>query len=92
LPVDAEAAWAFGLLSALLGLESEFALQRIKAAGAAVPRNGDLSMTQAMLHQRLEQPGEMREQLLHTVRHARTQRQILWARQRLELVPDTRQP
>lgn len=84
LPIDAESAWAFGLLAAVLGREPEFALGRVQAADVAIPRNGDLAMTLALLHERLGQPELVREHLLNTARYSRTPRQILWARQRLD--------
>jgi hypothetical protein len=51
-----------------------------------VPRNGDLSMALAMLHERLGQSERMREQLANTARHARSLQQRLWATQRIERV------
>jgi hypothetical protein len=84
MPLDAESAWAFAVLSAHLGLEAEFALQRLQIAADAVPRNGDLSMAAALLHERLGQPGHMREQLANTSRYSRSARQNAWAKQRLE--------
>lgn len=84
LPVDAEAAWALGLLSALMGRETEFASQRLAAAASAVPRNGDLAMARALVHERRGQAAEFQEQLVETVKHSRTARQIVWARSRLD--------
>jgi hypothetical protein len=83
LPVDAEAAWALGLLSALMGRETEFASQRLAAAASAVPRNGDLAMARAVVYESRGQVAEFQQQLVETVKYSRTARQIIWARSRL---------
>lgn len=84
LPVDAESAWAFGVLSAHLGLETQFALQRLEVAASAVPRSGDLSAAAALLHEKLGQTDLMRDQLAKVARFSRSVQQIAWAKKRLD--------
>lgn len=84
LPVDAESAWALGLLSAWLNREPEFALQRLQLAGAEVPNNADLFMARALLHERLAQKDQLLDHLHLTARYARSVKQRLWAAQRIE--------
>ncbi len=90
LPVDAEAAWAFGILAAALDSETAFALQRLELAQQAMPRHADLTMASALVHHRLKQQGEMIEALHKTARYARTAELREWALQRVDSVGRSR--
>jgi hypothetical protein len=81
LPVDAEAAWAHGLLAAGLKRDGEFALQRLGLARATLPVNVDLAISAAMVHGSLGRHEDMQQALQVVAIHSRSLKQRQWARQ-----------
>jgi hypothetical protein len=81
---DPEAAWAFGMLAASLNTQLEPALKFLEAARQSAPRNSDLAMASALIHEARRQPEEMLASLADTARYSRSVDQRLWAMRRIE--------
>jgi hypothetical protein len=80
---DAEAAWAFGLLSARLRRDPQLAMRRLQRASELMPRNAELAMAKASLCEANGQTVEMIPYLVDVATFTSSVEQRQWARQRI---------
>jgi len=82
-PVDAEAAWAFGVLAARIGSSVSQALERLAEAREHLPGNPDLAEATARALEASNQEDAMMPFLLDSLRNTNSAEQRLWAAQRI---------
>jgi tetratricopeptide (TPR) repeat protein len=91
-PDDPEAAWGYGMLAASLKRNLETALQRLDVAAKRMPRNADLSMAKALVHEANGNRAQMIVELNNTKKLSRSLQQRAFVTKRAAdaaAAPDT---
>jgi tetratricopeptide (TPR) repeat protein len=83
-PDNPEAAFAFGMLAARLVSHLDLALERLQRASERVPKNADLALAMAQVHEARSDTKQMVEQLTNVMRFTRYGQQRWLAAQRID--------